>query len=98
MHVWTKEGKEQIRNLAEYDAALNSELICPDFMISKDTVKCKTIEKNDWFRLAGIDSVEYEYSYFIIEKGLISKIIAKLTVRSTNLNNSQIIRIGCFKL
>lgn len=81
--VWTKEGKDQIRNLAEYDAALNSELICYDFKISKDTVKCKTIEKNDWFRLADIDSVEYEYSYFIIEEGLIAKIIAKLTVNST---------------
>ncbi len=90
VNIWTKEGKEQIRNLAEYDAAINSELISYDFKISNDTVICKVIEKNDWFRLVGIDSVEYEYSYFIIVDGLISKIVAKLTPHSTELISSKL--------
>ena len=88
--LWILEGKDKIKNLAEYDSTLNSDLKVYDCIVSKDTVKCKVVEKNDWFRLLGIDSVEYDYSYFIIKDGLIIKIMAKLSNSSIDLISSKL--------
>ena len=80
--TWIKKGKSQIRELEEWDAALNSKL---DFYItneSGDSLFCKGTEENDWFKGVGIDKIEYDSIIFIFEDGLIAKVIANPSVET----------------
>jgi len=74
--IWVKSGKEEIRELEEWDSALNSNLKFQTFEIKGDSVFCKVIEKNDWFKAVGIEKIIHDPTVFIIEKGSIKKIIA----------------------
>jgi hypothetical protein len=80
--TWIKEGKSQIRELEEWDAALNSKL---SFFItdeSGDSLFCKGTEENDWFKGVGINKIEYDSIIFIFTDGLIAKVIANPSVET----------------
>jgi len=79
---WTIVGKEELRKVIETEIVLNSRLIFTDVKFSKNKVTCKVEEKNDWLKLAGIDSLHYEFREYIFEKGLIKKIRTKPTQES----------------
>jgi len=53
-----------------------------DCKVIKDTVLCKVEERNDFFNLLGIDAVNYDYSKFIFEHGLIKEVQAKVSQQS----------------
>ena len=58
VRTWVKHGKNEIRNLEEWDAALNSKL---NFYVTKesgDTLFCKGTEQNEWFKGVGIDKID----------------------------------------
>ena len=67
--VWTKTGLADMRSLEEWDAALNSHLRLESAEVSGDTVRCKVIESNDWFRSVGIDSLVHDPAVFVIRDG-----------------------------
>ncbi len=69
-------GKSNVRALEEFDAVVNSELLFSDVEGRGDTVFIGQVrERNDWFRLAGIDEVHYQPgSKFIFRNGFITQI------------------------
>lgn len=75
----TREGKENLRALVEMDAVLHSHITIKDVKVSKNKVTCGLEERNDWFKLAGVDPLRYEFREFIFEKGLIKEIRSKQT-------------------
>lgn len=77
-----KKGKENLRGWAEWDAAVNCHLTFTDLVVRGDTVTCKAIEQNDWYRLAGIEKVYYGSNTIIFRDELITKIKAELTEES----------------
>ena len=68
-------GKEQVRDLAEYDFALNIQMFIDRVETRGDTVRCRLEEKNDWLEAAGIERTSYA-AIFFIEGGLIRSIMA----------------------
>ena len=74
--AWTKSGLDEMRALAEWDAALNSNL---DFHIEEirhDSIFCSVLERNDWFSAIGINPLVHERVILIIQNGLVHEIIA----------------------
>jgi hypothetical protein len=77
--IWIKTGKEQVRGIAEWDLATNSNMIISDIEITEDTATFKLKEGNDWFRLIGIEYMYYEPCRIVFEDGLIKEIKAEAT-------------------
>ncbi|MCD2259524.1 hypothetical protein [Psychroserpens luteolus] len=73
--VWTKKGKRDIRALEEWDAALNSHLKLESINSKEDTIFCKVIENNDWFRGVGITNLVHDPAIFVVSNGKIKNII-----------------------
>jgi hypothetical protein len=74
--TWIKSGKEEIRELEEWDRVLNSNLKFESIYVKGDSVFCKVIEKNDWFKAVGIKQIVHDPTIFVVSNGLIKKIIA----------------------
>lgn len=80
--TWVKEGLEEIRGLEEWDAAVDGELLLYDMTLENDTITCKGAERNEWFRLAGIDEVSHVSVTIRVLNNRIVEIIAKPTLQS----------------
>jgi hypothetical protein len=80
--VFKKSGKEQVRGLAEWDLATNSNMIISNIEISNDTATFKLKEGNDWFRSLGIEYMYYEPCIMVFENGLIKELKAEGTQES----------------
>jgi hypothetical protein len=80
--AWIKTGKEQVRGIAEWDLATDSEMIISDIKIANDTATFKLKEGNDWFRSIGIEYMYYEPCRMVFEDGLIKEIKAEVTEES----------------
>jgi hypothetical protein len=74
--TWIKSGKKEIRELEEWDSALNSNLTFKSISIHKDSIFYKVVEKNDWFKGVGIDELFHDPTIFIVKDDKILKIIA----------------------
>ena len=74
--VWKKSGTDEIRELAEWDAALKSTLAISDVMLKGDSVYCKIKEKNEWFKAIGVEELVHDPVIFIIQDKKIHGIIA----------------------
>jgi hypothetical protein len=74
--TWTKLGKVEIRKLEEWDKALNSNLKIVTVETKGDSVFCRVIEKNDWFKAVGIEQIVHNPTIFIVMNGRIKNIIA----------------------
>lgn len=79
---WAVEGKENVRNLVEIDAEVNSHLILTDIKVKKNKVNCKITERNDWLKLGRIDALYCELGQFTFEEGLIKEIRLKRSQES----------------
>jgi len=75
---WSKVGKEEVRPLAEWDAATNSHMIISDIKVSADTVTFKLDEGNDWFRLLGMEVLHYEPCIMVFQDGMLKELKAEL--------------------
>ncbi|MCK4856845.1 MAG: nuclear transport factor 2 family protein [candidate division Zixibacteria bacterium] len=80
--MWVVEGREELAKLEGWDAALNSWYTFTDYQVNGDTVTFKIAECNDWFKLAGINEMRYEFGSMIFDNGLIKEIRVKLTPAS----------------
>ena len=86
---WEVTGKENLKQIAETDVALNSHVIFTDIKSSKNKVTCKVEEENDLLKTCGIDKLYYEYGEFIFEDGLIKEVKTQPTQEGTDaLRNS----------
>jgi len=80
--VWVKVGKDNVRLLEEWDAAINGSLSLRDFEASDERVSCRAVERNDWFRLAGISEVEYTSCHFSFRQGFMAEMRGEMAAQS----------------
>jgi hypothetical protein len=71
---WIITGKEKIRDLAEWEGALQNHLAFTDLSVSGDTVTCKAVEDDDLLRLAGFREIRYDSVSVEFQGDLIKKI------------------------
>ncbi|KPL16690.1 MAG: hypothetical protein AMJ92_12565 [candidate division Zixibacteria bacterium SM23_81] len=69
-------GKDELRDLAEHDFALNIRMSLGQCRTQGDTVICELTETNEWLKAAGIEQARYSGT-FVIRDGLIVSIKAK---------------------
>ncbi len=81
-NTWTKKGLNEMRSLAEWDAALNSNLKLESITTKEDSIFCKVVENNDWFKAVNIYDLEHDPTVFIIQNGKIVKIIGYPTEKT----------------
>jgi len=81
---FTLRGKEELKNLAEYDSTIHSELVYSNLTEAGDTVTCQMTEKNDWLAALGINTVQYDYAKFVVRHKDIWDIIIKMNDQSIN--------------
>lgn len=72
------QGKEQLRELTEYDFVLNIHMSCGPSETKGDSVICELTETNDWLKTAGIQRADY-LATFVVTDGLIQSIRAEPT-------------------
>ena len=73
--VWTKQGLTEIQGLEDWDAALSSDLKLESLTSKQDTVFCRIIENNEWFKAVNITDLVHEPVVFVIDHGKIRNII-----------------------
>lgn len=77
------DGREAIRRLLDYDVSLHAQLEFENCAQEEITVTCRVIEKNDWLRIAGIESITYTENRFILSpEGMIEEVEATLAPES----------------
>ncbi len=74
--IWTKKGVSEMQFLEEWDATLNSNLKLESMTSKGDTVFCRVVENNDWFRAIDNTDIVHDPTVFIVNNGKIKKIIA----------------------
>jgi hypothetical protein len=76
-NVWVKSGKDAVRTLEEFDAAMNSNLRLEEITVKgdSDSLFCKVIENNDWFKGVGIEDLVHDPTVFVVKNGKITNII-----------------------
>jgi hypothetical protein len=70
------QGKEKVRDLAEYDFALNITMSLGECRTRGDSVMCELAETNDWLKATGIEEAHYSVT-FVVGDGLIESIRAQ---------------------
>lgn len=73
---FTLSGKEQIRNLTQYDSVLNIRMSLFDIEKKGNSVSCNLSETNNWLKTSGIGEAHYTIN-FIFEKGFIKNLKAE---------------------
>ena len=77
-------GQKNIRNILEYDLALNTHLQLKDCEIVGVEVICRVVETNDWLKTVEIESIEYDENRFVFsEDGRIKAVHASLAAVSS---------------
>lgn len=71
-------SKEDVRQVAEHDFALDIHMSIIRFSTKGDTVFCDWTESDDWLKTAGIGDARYT-GRFVVEGGLIQLMEGKLT-------------------
>ena len=75
--LYRVEGKEQIWNVFEYDAGVNTKLDFSCLQIDGDTVKGWMIEKNDRLEAIGFKKLDYPICTLEFRGGRIQRFLAK---------------------
>ncbi len=64
-------GKQQIRNIFDYDVGVNTELKFINCKSEGNSVHCQILEQNDRLDAIGISELEYASCTFVFKDGLI---------------------------
>jgi hypothetical protein len=79
---FTLRGKDELRNLAEYNSIIHSKFVYSNLTDYKDTVTCQLTENNEWLAALGITSIAYDYAKFVVRHKYIWDIIMKMNDQS----------------
>lgn len=82
---WTKIGRDQLRELLEMDALLNSHLTYTFCDTRGKTVTCRVREENDLLKAAGIEAIYYESAAHTFKNMYIDEVRVKQTRESQRL-------------
>ena len=80
--MFVKVGKDQVRDIEEWDVETNSHMTISDIEVKGTTASYRLAEGNDWFRLAGIELMHYEPCKIVFHEGLITEIKCEPTDES----------------
>jgi len=69
--------------LADYGAAVHSRLAGRELEVSKDTVRCRFDETNDWLELLGVKCASYD-GWFLVSGARIAEARVSLTPQSSD--------------
>ena len=75
--VYRVEGKEQVRNVFEYDAGVHTKLEFSDLQLGGDSVSGRLIERNDRLAVIGFKKMDYPLCVLTFRNGRIQKFSAK---------------------
>ena len=75
-------GKQQIRNIFDYDVGVNTELKFINCKSEGNSVHCQILEQNDRLDAIGISELEYASCTFVFKDGLIQSFTAKIPAES----------------
>lgn len=79
------QSKNQIRDIHEYDRALNTVIHFEQLREEENRVHCKIIETNNWLNIAGINRLLFTDAVFIFDNdGLIQTLKATLSPESSD--------------
>jgi hypothetical protein len=67
---FTLRGRDDIRQIVEYDAAMNTQVSFGEYLVKDNVILCDMAETNDWLTAAGIKETQYSVQ-LVFEKGLI---------------------------
>ena len=79
-------GKEQIRNVFEYDAGVNSEIKLINRKFEGNTLNCQIMERNDRLAAMGISELKIPSCTIIFRDGLIQSFSAKVSPEMVQYN------------
>ena len=71
-------GRQQIKNVFEYDVGVNTELKLTDCQWEGVTVRCQLFERNDRLDAIGISELKYSSCIFTFKDGLIQSFAAEI--------------------
>lgn len=71
-------GKEQIKNVFEYDVGVNTELKFINCKTEGNMVQCQALERNDRLAAIGIDELKYISSIFVFSDRRIQSFISEI--------------------
>jgi hypothetical protein len=80
--LWVRQGYDEIRALAEWDAVMNSQMVFSDFKVRNQRLECSGTENNDWLRMVGIKEIQYAPIKFEFDGGKIQHIRAQVVPKS----------------
>ena len=80
--VQTPVPREDMRPLAEWDSIVGSQIRLEISRVNGDSIIGRKIEKSEWFRLYGLDSVIFDPWIVLVEDNQITAINAQLTIES----------------
>ena len=82
---WTRQGTDQLRQMLDMDAALNSYLTYTFCEVRGNTVTCRVREENDLLSAAGIEAIYYESVAHVFDGWFIKEVKVKQTPESQRL-------------
>ncbi|RJQ10320.1 MAG: hypothetical protein C4551_02840 [Bacillota bacterium] len=73
--AWVRQGRDELRRLAEYDKGTNCVLsMVNPSVVASDTVEVELVDRNDWFGLVGVDQVIFPSVTFRFRGDKISEV------------------------
>lgn len=79
----TISGLADVRNILEYDLALNTHLQFKECKVNELVVSCRVIESNDWLKTVDIESITYDENRFAFTAdGQIESVSSTLSAKS----------------
>ena len=79
-------GLDAIRDIHEYDVALNTHLRFEQCELAGQEVTCRVIETNDWLKAVAVESITYDESTFTFAPdGRITAVVSALSAESDQL-------------
>jgi hypothetical protein len=79
-------GKQQIKNIFEYDVGVNTNLQFINCKSEGDTVHCQILERNDRLEAIGINELKYSSCIFSFKDCLIQSFAAEIPPESVKYN------------
>lgn len=79
-------GKQNVKNIFEYDVGVNTKVQYINCKSEGDTVHCQVLERNDRLEAIGIDELKYSSCIFIFKDNLIQSFKAEIPPESVQYN------------
>ncbi|UCD79797.1 MAG: nuclear transport factor 2 family protein [Desulfobacterales bacterium] len=79
-------GKQQVKNIFEYDVGVNTNLQFINCQSEGDTVHCQILERNDRLDAIGISELKYSSCIFNFKDGRIQSLTAEIPPESVQYN------------